>query len=54
MKDITPQEEAIKILRELVRCGEFYYSAIEIDLHVKDRTDGEEFEAWIKDVLNHV
>lgn len=46
------EREAIKILKELVRCGEFYYSAIEINLMTPNCTDGEQFEKKIKELLS--
>jgi len=45
-------EEAILILKELKRVGGFYQTAIDIDIHEKPSTDGEEIEERISKVLS--
>lgn len=45
---------ARKLLNDLKRCGDFYYSAIEIDNHVDNNIDGEEFEKKIDKILEKI
>ncbi|KKM68642.1 hypothetical protein LCGC14_1458780 [marine sediment metagenome] len=43
-----------ELLTDLKRCGIFYYSAIEIDIHVDNSIDGEEFEEKINSLLEKI
>jgi hypothetical protein len=43
--------KAIDILKELKRCGEFYYRAIEIDLMTDNCISGDEFEKLINEAI---
>ncbi len=45
-------QEAKTILQELKRCGNFYPSAIELDLYgISNAIDGEDFEEKIDELL---
>lgn len=44
--------ELEKVLKDLLRCGDFHRSAIEIDPHIKDSISGEEFELRINELIN--
>lgn len=39
--------EATKIFEDLVRCGSFYGTAIELDSHIEDPVDGDTFSLRI-------
>lgn len=43
--------ETYKLLIDLIRCGDFYGSAIEIDSHVENPIDGDEFKDRIDSLV---
>lgn len=50
--NIENYNEMISILKELIRVGRFYYSAIEIDVY--ETGDGDEIGKRISDVLEKI
>jgi hypothetical protein len=44
--------EAFSIIKDLKRCGDFYHTAIELDIHDKNFISGEDFEERINKLLN--
>lgn len=44
-------DEHKSLLKDLLRCGDFYSSAIEIDKYIDNPIDGEEFKKRIKQIL---
>jgi len=47
-------EETKQLLEDLLRCGDFYTSAIEIDAYVDNPIGGESFEEKIKSLLKRI
>jgi len=46
--------EVYQLLLDLKRCGNFYNSAIEIDMNISNGIDGEEFEKRIDKLLKRL
>jgi hypothetical protein len=53
---MSKKDEKIKemtgILEDLIRCGDFFNSAIELDMYEKPSFSGKEFEERIRKALN--
>ena len=47
-------EEINELLQDLKRCGSFYYSAIELDIHTENFINGEELEKRINKLLHKI
>lgn len=53
MKDELKQE-VLKVFKDLIRCGDFYSSCIELDPYIKKPIDGAEFENKIKSLIKEL